>query len=240
VDGYQIETWNNEYHPDSSMTDVMVNSDNVGMTFVGQKMGANTLYDFLQKFGIGTPTGIDLQGESAPLIRKKGTWSNVDLDTAAFGQGVAVTAIQMVRAVSSIANGGYLPNPHVITQIQGDGWQEKIDLPASPRIISQKTSDETVQMMVAAANLGEAKWTKIPGFTVAAKTGTAQIPVAGHYDPTNTNHSFIGFAPVNHPKFVMLVTLESPQSSPWAAETAAPLWYSVARDLFPYMGIQPD
>jgi cell division protein FtsI/penicillin-binding protein 2 len=240
VDGYQIETWNNKYHPDSSMTDVIVNSDNVGMTFVGQKMGANTLYDYLQKFGIGSTTGIDLQGESASPLRKRGTWSNVDLDTTSFGQGIAVTAIQMVRAVSAIANGGYLPFPHIVTRIQGDGWQENVTPPDSPRVISQKTAEETAQMMADAANLGEAKWTKIPGFTVAAKTGTAQIPVAGHYDPTNTNHSFIGFAPVDHPKFVMLVMLQSPQSSPWAAETAAPLWYSIAKDLFPYMGIQPD
>jgi cell division protein FtsI/penicillin-binding protein 2 len=167
-------------------------------------------------------------------------WSNVDLDTTTFGQGIAVTAIQMVRAVSAIANGGHLPTPHIVTSIQGDGWQENVDFPDFPRVISQKTAEETTQMMVDAANLGEAKWTKIPGFTVAAKTGTAQIPVAGHYDPTNTNHSFIGFAPVNHPKFVMLVTLQSPTSSPWAAETAAPLWYSITKDLFPYMGIQPD
>ena len=240
VDGYQIKTWNNEYHPDSTMTDVLVNSDNIGMTFVGQKIGADPLYDYLQKFGIGAITGIDLQGESAPPLRKRGTWSNVDLDTTSFGQGIAVTAIQMVRAVSAIANGGYLPTPHVVTKIQGDGWQEKIDPTAPIRVISQKAAEETAQMMSAAANLGEAKWTKIPGFTVAAKTGTAQIPVAGHYDPTNTNHSFIGFAPVANPKFVMLVTLHSPTQSPWAAETAAPLWYSIARDLFPYMGVQPD
>ena len=95
-------------------------------------------------------------------------------------------------------------------------------------------------MMVDAATNGEAKWCRIPGFSVAGKTGTAQIHVAGHYDPTNTNHSFIGFAPANDPKFIMLVTLKSPQSSPWAAETAAPLWYAIAKDLFPYLGIQPS
>lgn len=240
VDGYQIKTWNNKYHSDATMTEVIVDSDNVGMSFVGQKMGADSFYDYMQKFGIGSLTGVDLQGEAAPPMRKKGTWSNVDLDTATFGQGIAVTGIQMVRGVSAIANGGYLPYPHVVTKIQGDGWEEKIKPPPSVRIISQKAAEEAAQMMVAAANIGEAKWAKIPGFNVAAKTGTAQIPVAGHYDATNTNHSFIGFAPVGKPKFVMLVTLESPQTSPWAAETAAPLWYSIARDLFPYMGIQPD
>ncbi len=240
VDGYQIKTWNNKYTPDITMDQVIIESDNVGMSFVGQKMGADNLYNYFQKFGIGTETGVDLQGEAAVPLRKKGTWSNVDLDTASFGQGVAVTGIQMVRATSAIANGGYLPSPHVVKEIIGDGWQRKIDPPPNPRIISQKAAAETAGMMVDAANLGEAKWAKIPGFdNVAVKTGTAQIPVAGHYDETKTNHSFIGFAPVGEPKFVMLVTLESPSSSPWAAETAAPLWYSIGRDLFPYLGIQP-
>ena len=240
VDGYTIETWNNKYRPDSTMDEVIVESDNVGMSFVAQKMGADTTYDYLKKFGVGTVTGIDLQGESAPVLRKKGTWSNVDLDTTSFGQGVAVTGIQMVRAVAALANGGYLPYPHVVREIQGDGWKEKVNSPAPVQIISSKAASEATAMMADAANLGEAKWCKIPGFNnVAAKTGTAQIPVAGHYDPTNTNHSFIGFAPIGHPKFIMLVTLQSPQSSPWAAETAAPLWYSIARDLFPYLGIQP-
>ena len=94
--------------------------------------------------------------------------------------------------------------------------------------------------MVEAAKNGEAKWTHLRGFKVAGKTGTAQIPIAGHYDAEKTIASFIGFAPYDDPKFIMLVTLREPQSSPWASETAAPLWYSLARDLFPYFGIQPE
>jgi cell division protein FtsI (penicillin-binding protein 3) len=239
LDKYFIKTWNEEYHPNISMTDVIIHSDNVGMSFVGQKLGADGLYDYLQKFGIGIKSGIDLQGEIAPKLREKGSWNIVDLATASFGQGVAVTGIQMVRAVAALANGGYLVDPRIVESIRGDGWEEKVKLEPSVRIISQKTAWEVTQMMVEAASQGEAKWAALPGFKVAGKTGTAQIPVAGHYDPTNTNHSFIGFAPADNPKFVMLVTLKSPQSSPWAAETAAPLWYGVAKDLFPYLGIQP-
>lgn len=239
VDKYLIKTWNEVYHPGISMTDVIVDSDNVGMAFVGQKLGSGTFYDYLHKFGIGVKTGIDLQGETAPKLREKGTWNIVDLATASFGQGVAVTGIEMVRAVAAIANGGYLVTPKVVDSTRGEGWQEKAKSDPPVRIISQQAAAEATQMMVEAANRGEAKWTKIPGYNVAGKTGTAQIPVAGHYDATNTNHSFIGFAPANNPKFVMLVTLSSPKSSPWAAETAAPLWYSIAKDLFPYLGIQP-
>jgi cell division protein FtsI/penicillin-binding protein 2 len=128
----------------------------------------------------------------------------------------------------------------VVDSIQGNGWQEKVNTNPPVRIISSQAAQETTQMMVDAANLGEAKWTRIPGFDIAGKTGTAQIPIAGHYDPVNTNHSFIGFAPAVDPKFVMLVTLNSPTSSPWAAETAAPLWYTIAKELFPYLGIEPS
>jgi cell division protein FtsI/penicillin-binding protein 2 len=222
------------------MTDVIVHSDNVGMSFVGQKLGADKLYDYLDKFGIGKTTGIDLQGEAAPQMRKKGTWNVVDLATTSFGQGIAVTGIQMVRAVSVVANGGYLVTPRVVNKIQSGGWEESVKSEAPKRIISENAAAQTAQMMVEAVDRGEAKWTKIPGFKVAGKTGTAQIPVAGHYDPTNTNHSFIGFAPATQAKFVMLVTLQSPQSSPWAAETAAPLWFTIAKELFPYLGVAPS
>ena len=99
VDKYTIETWNREYNPDSSMTDIIVHSDNVGMTFVGSKLGADALYDYLDKFGIGKLTGIDLQGEASPTLREKGSWSIVDLATASFGQGVAITPIQMIKAL---------------------------------------------------------------------------------------------------------------------------------------------
>lgn len=240
LDKYFIKTWNNKYQQNISMTDVIVNSDNVGMSFVGQKLGADKLYDYLDKFGLGNMSGIDLQGEVAPKLRKKGTWNVVDLATASFGQGVAFTGIQMIRAVSVIANGGYLVTPKVVQKIQGDGWEEPVKTQQPIRVISSEAASEAAQMMVEAANRGEAKWTKIPGFFVAGKTGTAQIPVEGHYDATNTNHSFIGFAPAVNPKFIMLVTLKSPQSSPWAAETAAPLWYSIARELFPYLGVAPS
>jgi cell division protein FtsI/penicillin-binding protein 2 len=240
IDKYSIRTWNDKYTSDISMTDVIVESDNVGMSFVGQKLGADALYDYLYKFGFGQKTGIDLQGETGSALRKKGTWNSVDLATASFGQGIAVTGIQMVRAVAAIANGGYLVTPRVVDSVKGDGWSEPIKTDQPVKIISEKAAEETVQMMVEAANRGEAKWCKIPGYTVAGKTGTAQIAVEGHYDENDTNHSFIGLAPVKDPKFVMLVTLNSPQASPWAAETAAPTGYRIAKDLFPYFGIAPE
>ena len=240
VDKYLIETWNQKYNPDETMTEVIVHSDNVGMSFVANQLGADRLYDYLDKFGIGKLTGIDLQGEGSPQLREKGSWNVVDLATAAFGQGVAVTPIQLIKALAIIANGGYSVTPHVVQKLQGDLWSEEIKIKPGQRIISETADSDIKAMMVEAAKNGESKWTNLRGFPVAGKTGTAQIPIAGHYDENKTNASFIGFSPADHPKFAMLVILREPQSSVWASETAAPLWYSIAKDLFVYFGIQPE
>ena len=231
VDKYFIETWDKKYYPDSTMRDVIVHSDNVGMSFVAQKLGNNLLYDYLDKLGIGKATNIDLQGESNISLRKKWTWNIVDLVTASFGQGIATTPIQIIRAASVIANGGYLITPKVV---------ENNNSFTKEKIISEDASQKMTAIMVDAASYGESKWTNLKGFSVAGKTGTAQIPISGHYDAEKTIASFVGFAPANNPKFIMLVTLKEPQSSQWASETAAPLWYSIAKDLFNYFGIQPE
>lgn len=230
VDKYFIETWDRKYHPDTTMTDVIVHSDNVGMSFLAQKLGEEKMYEYLDKFGIGHLTGIDLQGESSVSLRKKGTWNIVDLVTSSFGQGVATTPIQLVRAVGAIANNGYLVNPKIVID----------DIFEKTQVISKEAAEKMTQIMIESSKHGESQWTNLKGFSIAGKTGTAQIPIAGHYDAEKTIASFVGFAPANDPKFVMIVTLKEPQSSQWASETAAPLWYSIAKDLFQYYGIQPE
>lgn len=236
---YYIKTWNGKYRPESTMTEVIVESDNVGMVYVGSLLGQDKLYDYLTDFGIGQDTGIDLQGEVSAKLREKGSWSEIDLATASFGQGVAVTAMQMVKAVSTIANGGISVTPKVVDKIVSEGWQKVVEPTTPKRVISQKAALDIAAMMAEAAKHGESKWTYRSGYKIAGKTGTAQIPIEGHYDPEQTIASFIGFAPFDDPKFVMLVTLVAPQSSPWASETSAPLWYSIAQDIFDYYGIQP-
>jgi len=239
IDKYTIETWDREYRPDSSMVDVIVHSDNVGMVFVSQKLGIEKMYEYLRKFGIGEQTGIDLQGEFAPKLREVEKWSIVDLATASFGHGIAITPMQMIRAVSAIANKGKLTVPQVVDKLLIDGWEEDVEMGETTRVISDEASREITAMMVEAAKSGEAKWTHLRGFNIAGKTGTAQIPIAGHYDEEKTIASFVGFAPADDPKFAMIVTLKEPSSSPWSSETAAPLWYSIAKELFMYLGIQP-
>lgn len=240
VDKYTIKTWDNKYYPDSTMLDIIVHSDNVGMTFVGQKLGADKLYDYLKKFGFGSPTDIDLQGEANPALRKKGEWNIVDLATASFGQGIAATPIQIVQAFSVVANDGVMYKPQVVDKIKKGEWEHDLDSEKVGQVILKETAREIKEMMVTAVKNGEAKWTAAKGFKIAGKTGTAQIPISGHYDEEKTIASFVGFVPADEPKFVMLVTLREPTSSPWGSETAAPLWFDIAKELFPYFGIHPE
>ncbi len=240
IDKYEIETWDGKYHPDEVMTDIIVHSDNVGMSFIGQKLGMDKLYSYLEKYGIGAASEIDLQGEQNPGMRDRDTWNIVDQVTATFGQGIAVTPIQMVRAAGVIANGGKLVKPQVVDKVIKDGWEDKIKPEIGETVISSKAAKEVTEMMIQAVDQGEAKWAKPKGFVIAGKTGTAQIPIAGHYDPTKTIASFVGFAPAYNARFVMLVSLREPQSSQWGSETAAPLWFDIAREIFPYLGIQPN
>lgn len=241
VSGYSIRTWNNVYNGTVSMTDVLIHSSNVGMVFVEKKLGKEKVLKALKDFGFGSTTGVDLEDESAPELRSDDQWREIDLATVSFGQGIAVTPLQMVRAVSTIANGGYLMEPRVVQAIaEANGKVKQIPVKKIRQIFSKKTAEEVTEMMVAAVDQGEAKWAKPPGYRIAGKTGTAQIPVGGVYDEKKTIASFVGFAPADNPKFVVLVTLREPSSSQWGSETAAPLFFNIAKDLFIYYGISPE
>jgi cell division protein FtsI/penicillin-binding protein 2 len=241
VGEYAIRTWDNKYHGVISMTQVLEYSSNVGMVFVENKLGKDAMLATIKSYGFGQPTGIDMEEETSPELRVASDWRAIDLATASFGQGIAVTPIQMVRAVSAFANDGWLMEPHLVKDITDNKGHV---IPIAPRKILQVIKPETArvisEMMVSAVDNGEAKFAKPKGYRIAGKTGTAQIPVAGHYDATKTIASFVGFAPVDNPKFVMLVTLREPTSSPWGSETAAPLFFNVARDLFNYYGVIPQ
>ncbi len=237
--GFVVRTWNNRYFPDATMTDVIVHSDNTGMVFTGKKLGVDKFYDYLENFGFGKPTNIDLQDESSPEIRNKDQWREIDLATASFGQGIAVTAIQMVTAISSIANGGLLMEPHIVKKIEDENSSFEVKPKVVRQVINQETSQTIKEMMVRAVDEGEAKVYKPKGFKIAGKTGTAQIPVAGHYDPNKTIASFVGFAPADEPKFIMLIRYDQPSASIFGSETAAPTFFEIAKELFNYYKIIP-
>lgn len=238
--GFFIRTWNNQYYPNTTLKDVIIHSDNTGMVFVGQKLGLDRFYSYLQNFGLDKPTDIDLEDESSvPNLRPKDDWRAIDLATASFGQGIAVTPIQMVRAVSVIANGGYLMEPHMVKELKDDTSTFEIKPKIIRQVLTNSTAAQMTEIMVAAVEQGEASFYRLKGFKIAGKTGTAQIALAGHYDPNKTIASFVGFAPADNPKFVMLVRYDQPTSSIYGAETAAPTFFEIAKQLFNYYKIAP-
>ena len=241
IGGYELHTWNDKYFKDTNMIDVIRRSDNTGMVFVAQKLGVDRMISYLTKFGIGQLTDIDLQGEVAPSLKPKKEWYSVDLATAGFGQGISLTPIELLDAFAAIANKGKRMQLLVVASVErSDGKIIKI----TPKVLSQPISEKTAKLMteilVNAVNKGEAQWTKLKGYRIAGKTGTASIPVAGHYDPEKTIASFIGFVPADDPKFVMLVILDKPTTSIYASETSAPLFFDIAKDLLSYYGIPPS
>lgn len=240
IGGYEISTWNKKYYPDSTMTEVIQHSDNVGMSYVSEKIGLDRFYTYLTKFGFGSKTGIDLQEEASGVIREKKDWYPIDLVTASFGQGIAVTPIQIVQAVGAIANGGLLNTPSIVLKIVDGEKVEEVKKEKPRPVISPKTAAQVTEMMVNAVEKGEAQAFKPKGYRIAGKTGTAQIPLAGHYDPNKTVASFIGFAPADDPKFVMLVRFTEPTTSQFGSETAAPTFFKIAKELFNYYAIAPN
>lgn len=240
IGGYELRTWNNEYRPHVSMAGVIIHSDNIGMVFVSQKLGLRRLLSYIHAYGIGEMTGIDLQGEVPAQIRPADSWYPIDLATASFGQGISVTPIELLTAFTAIANEGRRMEPHVVAKIETPEGAT-IDIP--PKLlstpISAKTAKIITEMMVQAVDKGEAKFAKPKGYRIAGKTGTAQIPIAGHYDASQTIASFIGFAPADDPKFLMLVIIDRPTSSIYGAETAAPTFFNIAKLLLAYYGIPP-
>lgn len=238
IGGFTIKTWNDEYQKDITIKDGLAKSDNTAMIYIAEEMGTDTFVKYLDAFKIGEASGIEIEEDSSTPKRKD--WKPIDLATSSFGQGIVTTGMQMLRAVGAVANGGVMMKPHIVQAVVVNGTPVRIEPQEVAQPIRAETAEQVTDMMVHAAHKGEAQWTVLKNYTIAGKTGTAQIPVAGHYDEEKTIASFIGFAPAHDPQFVMLVKLREPQSSPWASETAAPLWYEIAQELFIRMGIPPD
>lgn len=241
VANYTIKTWNDEYHGNITMTQILEYSSNVGMVYVGGQLGNQELLSFVKSLGIGESTGVDLQEESYAALRPDDQWREIDYATVSFGQGIAVTPLQMIRAIAAVAKEGVLMEPRAVQFIVSEN-ESKIAIPSKKvrQLVSYTTAKIVTEMMIAAVSQGEAKWAVPKGYRIAGKTGTAQIPVEGHYDSEKTIASFVGFAPADAPRFVMLVTLREPQSSPWGSETAAPLFFDIAKEILPYYGIVPQ
>jgi len=238
---YTIRTWNDVYHPNITMTEALEKSDNVAMIFVAEMLGQERFAEYLKKFGIGQSLKLDLQDDSSTYFPQK--IGPVELATISFGQGISTNSLQLIRAINAIANKGKLLEPMIIEKVYDHQLAEEISVEQkkAQQVISQETAALVSEMMVAAAAHGEAQWIASKRYTVAAKTGTSQVPdPQGGYKSDETIASFIGFAPAENPQFTMLIKLENPKSSPWSAETAAPLWYRVADKLMLLFNIAPN
>lgn len=226
---------------EQTMVGVLENSINTGMIFVEQKLGKSAFLRYSQKFGLFEKTGIDLAGEiySNNETLKKGYPR--DFAVASFGQGIQITSIQLMQAISAIANEGNMMKPFVVEKIISQNNKEEIKEPVlEKQVISQDTSQKLSAMMVSVVENGGGRRAKVPGYLVAGKTGTAQIPKpTGGYYEDRTIQSFVGFAPANSPKFSIMIRLDNPKQSDAASSCAAPIFGKLAKYILDLKQIPP-
>lgn len=241
VGGITIRNWNRDSWGQQNMIGCLQHSLNVCMAWLSSQMGMQNFYGYMERFGFGHPTGIDLSGEAMGRLKVPGDtdWFPVDLGTNAFGQGITVTPLQMLMSVSAVANDGKMVTPHVLYSMLRDGYQYTVPSQYAGSPIRSETA-RTLNEMLAISLEQESSQALLPGYRLAGKTGTAQIPTDYGYDAERTNASFIGWGPVDDPQFMVYIWLQKPASSIWASETAAPVFSKVAEQSVIILNIPPD
>lgn len=250
IEGWNKSIKNSDYtthgaHGRVDMLTVLSESLNTGTIFVLEKVGAEIFSDYVSKFGFGEKTGIELETEGITNIRnlKRKRIRPIESATASFGQGITVTPLQIIAAYGAIANGGILMKPYLVDEIVGsDGKREKTNPKQIRRVISEKTALLVSGMMVNVVDGGHAKYAAVKGYFVAGKTGTAQVANIGKsgYSEDKSIHGFVGFAPVEEPKFVMLVKLNNPKDVIFSASSAAPLFGEIADFILNYYQVPKE
>jgi cell division protein FtsI/penicillin-binding protein 2 len=242
IGGITVHNWDWGAWGPQDMQGCMAHSLNVCLTWVAMQLGAGPFYQYMQNFGFGRITGIDLASEATGRLKLPGDtdWYEADLGTNSFGQGIAVTPIQMVMAISSVANAkGEMMMPHVMRSMVRDGFQYT---PTS-QVVGQPISAETARRLTELLALsleGESSDALVDGYRVAGKTGTAEIATPKGYTSDQTNASFVGWGPLSNPRFLVYVWLEKPTSSPWGSVVAAPVFHDMVERLVVLMDIPPD
>jgi cell division protein FtsI/penicillin-binding protein 2 len=242
VGGLGIYNWNRGAWGPQDMTGCLRHSLNVCMASLSTGMGAATFYNYLSAFGIGRATNVDLAAEISGHLKQPGNadWYDSDLGTNSFGQGVAVTPLQLVTAASAIANGGVMMQPHILYRVERGANARVIPPQIIGRPIRPETAATLNEMLAVSMETGEADQALVPGYRMAGKTGTAEIPMAGGYEENRSIASFIGWGPSDDPRFIALVVLDRPKTSIWGSETAAPVFADMTKRLVVLMGIPPD
>jgi len=221
---YTISNWDNSLHPDSTLDDIIKNSDNIGMSYVMDKLTINKFLDYFHRLKLDQKTGVELSGES--ISPPKTYWSDIDIATASFGQGIAVNQLQMIQAFNSIANDGQLVKVHFnqLSPIETNSVYQKSTIDQMKNILRYAVKNSPVNQF------------RPKDMDVCAKSGTAQVAIQGNYeDNNNTVGSYIGFSPCDNPKFTMIITINNPRSSPWGSSTAAPMWFELAQKIEPLL-----
>jgi len=234
---YDKRTWG-----ERTMTEVLERSINTGAVFAQQQLSKNVFLDYIAKFGFDEKTGIDLQGEICPSNANLKKGRDINFATASFGQGIEMTPIQLLRAFSAITNGGNLVKPFIVKKIVDSSGKEIITEPkVTPGIISKKTASQLTTMLISVVESSYTKNARVPGYYIAGKTGTAQVPLENEegYHPNKTIQSFVGFGPALNPKFLILVKLNNPQTKT-AEYSAVPVFQKLAKYIIDYWQIPPD
>ncbi len=241
IGGAYIYNWNSGAWGPQNMQGCLQHSLNVCLAWIASELGAKDFYAYMRAFGIGKPTGVELEGENPGRLKIPGDqdWWDSDLGTNSFGQGVSATPLQMAAAAAAIANDGKLMAPHIVRSIVEKGQQ----FDTQPRVVGLPISEETADTlseMLARSLEEEASDALVEGYRVAGKTGTAEIPTPYGYSQSVTNASFVGWGPVDDPQFLVYVWLEKPTSSPWGSVVAAPVFREIVERLVVLLDIPPD
>jgi cell division protein FtsI (penicillin-binding protein 3) len=230
-----------------TVADILANSSDVGAIKIALRLGSPKFYDYIRAFGFGSPTGVDLPGESRGLLRRLQHWGSYSIASVSMGQEVGVTPLQMITAVSAVANGGQLYRPHVVEQMRRGDQVVPLEGPSTitePRqIIRPETAAILRRLMEGVILHGTGKVARLDGWTAGGKTGTAQKidPATGRYSRTNVIASFTGFAPINNPAVTILVSIDSPAGYPHdGATVAAPVFKRIAEQVLPYLDVPRD
>lgn len=239
--GFTIKNSDGKANGQQTMTNVIEKSLNTGVIFVEKTIGNERFFQYIKDFGFGEKSGIDLPFESPGNISNLRSNRNIEYFTAAFGQGITVTTLQLANAYCAIANGGELLKPQIVDHFYNGDQKQMVEKQVVRKVISKNTANQLALMLESNVLNGHGKLAGVPGYRVAGKTGTAQIPdrEKGGYLENGTTGSFAGFAPVDNPKFVMIVVIDYPKDVEWAESTAAPVFGEMAKFLFDYYGIQP-
>jgi cell division protein FtsI/penicillin-binding protein 2 len=244
ISKYTIENSDKKANGVQTMTQVLEKSLNTGAIFAMRSIGPDLFADYVKKFGFGEKTGIELEGESKGDIKNliKKPVGELYAATASFGQGMAVTPIQMVSAFLALANNGVMMKPYIVKEIvRPDGTKIETQPKIVGRIVSEKAAAIVGGMMVNVVENGHGKLAGVKGYYVAGKTGTAQVPAKnGGYQAGAHIGSFAGFAPADNPKFVMLVRIDQPRDVAWAESSAAPLFGELAEYMLNYWQVPKE